>query len=146
MNNFTDGKLLERFEETETTHRMEIIESDLQILAENPLMGIGLGNARDYREKFLGFSAASHTEFSRLISEHGIWGIFAILTLILMTSLNMLRIDSIFGRALIAGTVLWCCLFMFNAGMRLAAPSFLWGLSFVTLVGFKPHKTISGKI
>lgn len=29
----------------------------------------------------------------------------------------------------------WSILFMFNAGMRLAAPSFFWSTAFITVVG-----------
>ncbi|NJM53768.1 MAG: hypothetical protein HC846_10515 [Blastocatellia bacterium] len=134
MNEFTDGKLQERFEDTETTRRGDIIESDFQILLENPVWGVGLGNAKSYREKFLGYGAASHTEFSRLISEHGIFGIFSIIVLFVMTAMNLFRKTSVFRRALIAGIIFWCCLFMLNAGMRLAAPGFLWGLSFITIL------------
>jgi hypothetical protein len=28
---------------------------------------------------------------------------------------------------------------MTNAGMRLAAPAFIWGLSFITIVSLRPH-------
>lgn len=138
LNDFTGGKLSERFEDTETTGRLDIIESDFQILGENPIWGVGLGNAMEYREKFLGRIKSSHTEFSRLISEHGTFGILAILLLISIAAYNFLRQDSILGRALIAGIVVWCCLFMLNAGMRLAAPSFLWGFSCINIVGFQP--------
>lgn len=136
LDDFTGGKLLERFEDTDTTGRAEIIESDFEILSENPIWGVGLGNARIYRESILGKRALSHTEFSRLISEHGLFGIFAVMILISIIAYNFLRQDSVFGRALIAGAVIWCCLFMLNAGMRLAAPSFLWGFSFINIVGF----------
>lgn len=147
MNDFTGGKLEERFEDTETTRRGDIIESDIQILMENPLLGIGLGNAKSYREKYLGYSAASHTEFSRMLSEHGILGVLAILVLILLTILNLIRQNSVFGRAIIAGAVVWCALFMFNAGMRLAAPGFLWGFSFITILrpSVIPRKRLNPK-
>lgn len=140
LNNFTDGKLEERFEETGTTHRAEIVESDFQIFMENPIFGIGVGAANRYRERFLEFSAASHTEFSRLISEHGMFGIFALLSLAVFTILNIKRQRSIQGRALVAGISVWCVLFMLNAGMRLAAPSLLWGMTFITIVDRRTAK------
>ena len=37
INNFTGGKLEERFEDTEPTHRIDIIESDFQISSVFPL-------------------------------------------------------------------------------------------------------------
>jgi hypothetical protein len=135
LNSFTGGKLSERFEETETTHRIDIAESDWRIFQENPVFGVGVGIAYEYRRRFLEYSAASHTEFSRLISEHGSLGIIALLSLFSMTVLNLIRQRSTLGRALVAGVAVWSILFMFNAGMRLAAPSFIWGMSFITIVG-----------
>lgn len=134
INNFTGGKLLERFEDEGTTKRVDIIESDVQIFLENPVFGLGVGFSSNYRKRFLQYTAASHTEFSRMLSEHGSLGILAIACLIAMTVLNVLRQRSILGRALIAGVSVWSILFMFNAGMRMGAPSFIWGMAFLTLV------------
>ena len=133
LDSFTGGKLLERFEETGTTNRVEIIQSDVDIFLENPVFGVGVGVASDYRKRLLDFSAASHTEFSRLISEHGSLGLIAILCLFAMAVMNLVRQRSTLGRALVAGASVWSILFMFNAGMRLAAPSFMWGLTFISV-------------
>lgn len=133
MNEFTGGKLQERFEDTGTSHRGEIIQSDFAIMMENPLFGVGVGEAHKYRQKFLYAGAASHTEFSRLISEHGVFGILALLSLVLMTVLNIKYQDSGIGKGFVACFVVWSGLFMSNAGMRLAAPSFAWGLSFAMI-------------
>ena len=134
LNNFTGGKLGQRFGETETTNRTEIIESDWELFLENPFLGLGVGEANESRVVLLDFKAASHTEFSRLISEHGVFGIFAISFLALGTIYNFRRQTSVTGKALVAGVVIWSFLYMLNAGMRLAAPSYIWGLSFLTLV------------
>ena len=67
-NNFTGGALQSRFEDTDTTNRTEIALSDVMIFVENPFLGVGVGASRSYREKFIDMSAASHTEFSRLLS------------------------------------------------------------------------------
>ena len=133
LNNFTGGKLQERFEETGTTNRAEIIWSDVDIFLANPLFGVGVGISNEYREQYIGFSAMSHTEFSRMIAEHGAFGLIAILTLTAMSVTNLVRQRSTQGRALIAATAVWTALFMSNAGMRLAAPSFMWGLTFITI-------------
>lgn len=135
LNSFTGGKLQERFEEEDTTKRVDIIQSDFKIFQENLMFGVGVGFAEGYRKRFLGYSALSHTEFSRLISEHGSLGIVALLCLLSMTVTNLIRQRSTLGRALIAGVSVWSVLFMLNAGMRLAAPSFVWGVAFVTVVG-----------
>jgi hypothetical protein len=67
-------------------------------------------------------------------------GIFALLSLAVFTILNIKRQRSIQGRALVAGISVWCVLFMLNAGMRLAAPSLLWGMTFITIVDRRTAK------
>lgn len=134
LNDFTDGNLQARFEDTGTTKRADIAESDLEIFWQNPVLGVGVGVAYDYRVKLLEYKAMSHTEFTRLISEHGSFGFAALLALLAMSVINVKRQNSILGRAVVAGTAAWAMLFMLNAGMRLAAPSFMLGLTFITLV------------
>ncbi len=135
LDNFTDGKLKERFEDTGTSHRTEIARSDLEIFLEFPIWGTGVGLSDDYRRRLYGYGASNHTEFSRLISEHGFFGLAALVSLVGMALVNFRRQRSILGRALVAGVSVWCVLFMINAGMRLAAPSYLWGMAFVTIRG-----------
>jgi hypothetical protein len=134
LDNFTGGKLGDRFEDVGTSNRFEIADSDLGIFLEYPLTGVGVGLSYDARRQLFGFGAGSHTEFSRLISEHGLLGIFALISIVLMGIINIKRQRTVFGRALVAGVSVWCVLFMFNTGMRLAAPSYLWGLTFLTIV------------
>lgn len=138
MNEFTGGKLQERFEERTTTKRIEIISSDMKLFLENPVFGVGLGESYFLRQRYLGYKAASHTEFSRMISEHGIFGILALMSLAVATLHNLRRQRLSFAKAFVCGVVVWSALFMLNAGMRLAAPSLLWGLAFITVVGRKP--------
>ncbi len=140
LNNLTGGSLEERFQDVGTAKREDIATTDIQIFYENPLLGVGVGLAYDYRERFLGYKAMSHTEFSRLLSEHGAFGLIALLSLIAMSLINLKRQQSNLGRALIIGTAAWCVMFMLNAGMRLAAPSFIWGLTFVTIVSPPPRR------
>jgi hypothetical protein len=133
LNDFTGGNLQERFEDTQATHRSEIATADYEIFLENPIFGVGVGSSYEQREEYLGFKAMSHTEFARLLSEHGMFGIAAILALLTMSIFNISRQRSAFGRAFVAGLIFWCFFFMLNAGMRLAAPSFLLGLTFVSV-------------
>ena len=133
LNEFTGGKLLERFEDREATNRYELVESDLQIFSENPIFGVGVGESAVERTKVFGAEVASHTEFARVVSEHGLFGVFALLALGLTLVSNVRCQASGEGRAMVAGMFVWSVLFMLNAGMRLAAPAFILGLSFVTV-------------
>jgi O-antigen ligase len=134
LNNFTGGKLEERFDSTDTTNRSSIMEMELQIFAANPVFGVGVGEAVGQRVQMSQQLAASHTEFTRLISEHGGLGVLAILSLVAASVYNLRKQTTRTGKALVAGSLVWAGLFMGNAGMRLAAPAFMWGLSFVLIV------------
>ncbi len=137
LNNFTGGALQSRFEDTSTANRTDIALSDFAVFAESPVFGVGVGASRQYREKFSEISATSHTEFSRLISEHGLFGIGALLALAGTVVINLRRPNSRSGRAFIAGAFAWSFFFMLNTGMRLGAPSFMWGLGFVSIVSIR---------
>ena len=134
MDNWTAGSLSDRFEDTQGTHRSEIVEADFNIFLENPLYGVGVGNAYSLRQQYIDRKAMSHTEFTRLLSEHGLFGVFALFLLSIMAFTNITKQKTMFDRAFVIGAAVWACLFMANAGMRLAAPSFMWGLTFITIV------------
>ncbi len=129
LNNFTGGNLEARFQETELTNRGSLVEADLEIFYDHPLFGVGVGASFFEYERIFDEGKASHTEFSRLLSEHGTFGILAIAALFLMYLENLFGQTSSAGRALVAGMIVWSSLFMLNAGMRLAAPAFILGLS-----------------
>ena len=139
LNDFTGGALEDRFEDTGTTQRSEIALSDFEIFFENPVFGVGVGSAYSYRERFFITKAASHTEFSRMLSEHGAFGLAAFACMCAMLIGNLKRPNSRPGRAFVAGIMVWAVMFMMNTGMRLAAPGFIWGLSFITIVSLRPH-------
>jgi O-antigen ligase len=150
LNDFTGGALQERFEDQEATGRFQIVEADANIFAENPILGVGVGNAYEARGKFLfPHKAVSHTEFSRLVAEHGIFGIFSMGALAFMVIFNFRRQTSDFGKALTIGLIVWSGLFMLNAGMRLAAPSIIIGMIYLTVVhtrtqipkGWRPERS-----
>ena len=140
LNDFTGGSLQERFEDTGTAKREEIASTDVMIFYDNPILGVGVGLAGDYRKQLLGFRAGSHTEFSRLLAEHGAFGLVALLSFIAMSLVNLKRQRSNLGRALVSGASVWCVVFMLNAGMRLAAPAFIWGLTFVAIASPLPRR------
>jgi hypothetical protein len=59
---------------TITSGRANIITSDWLIFKDNPIFGVGIGRSPAERRKY-GFEATvAHTEFSRLMSEQGLWG------------------------------------------------------------------------
>ena len=65
-----------------TTGRVELFTTELLAFYNHPFIGIGVGKGKEYRQEELGFGIASHKEISRLLSEHGLLGVFALLILI----------------------------------------------------------------
>ncbi len=131
---FTGGALSARFTDSRLTHRDRLAQADLQIWAENPVFGSGPSVSRSQRALLSGrASSIAHTEFTRLLSDHGSFGLVAIL-LLLSICLERFRLaNTVEGRALVLGFIGWSVLYMLVNGMRLVAPSLLFGLACVKL-------------
>ncbi len=134
LDDFTGGALQGRFEDRGTSKRGDIFETDIKIFIENPAFGVGVGNAYTERAKYLEYKAMSHTEFGRVVAEHGFFGLLSIFALLLIIIINFKKHDSTFGKSLVVGLVGWSMFFMLNAGMRLAAPSLILGMIYLTVV------------
>lgn len=129
LNDLTDGALAERFQDTGLTNRDRIFLMDLEIWAEHPMFGVGPGIAKYYRAD-LGVGAIAHTEFSRLVAEHGVFGLAALIVLLFAAARNLVRARGAKEKAYVTAFTGWSCLYMLNAAMRLAAPCLMFGLAF----------------
>jgi O-Antigen ligase len=130
---FTGGALSTRFMNTSSTGRDKIVMIDLDIWRNNLILGVGPGVAMLHRYRAYKWIAA-HTEFSRLLAEHGVFGLVAIALLIAMAVQAMRRANTVMGKALAAAMIGWTFLFLLVDGMRMAAPSLTFGLSWITFV------------
>ena len=130
-----------RIKEDISTGREELITSELTFFIDNPIMGIGVGKTREYREEKLDILAASHNELSRLLSEHGIFGLAALLILI---------ISPLFYRLSNRKNYLFYSFYGFwfltinHSSMRIAAPAFLYALALLNIINEKKD-TLPGK-
>jgi hypothetical protein len=129
----TGGALFERFQDTSLTGRDVLIQADLGIWLKNPVWGVGPGRSA-LMHLALFRDAASHTEFSRMLAEHGALGLAALLLLFLMALRNVRRARGATSKALTASLVGWGFLFMLSVAMRTVAPSFLIGLTCARLL------------
>ncbi len=130
---FTDGALSRRFTNTKLTGRDKLVRADLQAWSDNPVFGVGPGQAKAFRQSFRADTSA-HTEFSRMLAEHGVFGLFAILVLLAMAIQHLRRAPFGAGKAYVAAMISWSFFYMLTAAMRLAAPSFIFGLSAVNML------------
>ncbi len=142
---FTGGAFTQRFTSTHLTGRDRIIKADIEAFKQNPLFGIGPGESKDYHGRvFGGRRFSSHTEYSRLLAEHGIWGVAAILALAWM-SLRRVRWRPTVGTALAAGFTIWALIYMLHAAMRTASASFMFALGAAQLMAVAPHPAVMAR-
>ena len=139
LNTFTGGMLQQRLTDLDPTGRNTLINEDLQIFMESPLFGVGPGQS-SYYHSLLSFAAASHTEYSRLFAEHGIFGILALFFLIGMVVKAFLDAPSAESRGIILIFALWGLAEMAHAAMRIQAISFLLALS---IAQYRPDENIN---
>lgn len=130
---FTSDKFSERFENVDTTGRSELAWSDVQIWQDNPVLGVGPGQAELFR-KADQEAVAAHTEFTRLLAEHGAFGFAALLILLIAGLQRTIMAESNQSRALTAALIGWSLFYMLHSGMRSVAPSFAFGLSYAALL------------
>lgn len=134
LDDFTGGVFTQRYTDTTTSGRDEIALVDLQIFMDHPILGVGPGRGSIYRELLHGAREAAHTEFTRLLAEHGMLGLFALLLGILAGWRNLVRATTPQGKALVAAMLVWTLLFMLINGFRIAAPAFAFGLTFAPMI------------
>ena len=131
LNAYTGGALQERYTSTSGGVRQTLVEEELALWKENPVLGVGPGMSKYYRASLLGMEVASHTEFTRLLSEHGTFGLLALLTLIAVAGLAYLRAPSALEKAWVSALSGWAFIEMSHSAMRIMAISFLFGLAMV---------------
>lgn len=131
LDNFTGGTLAERFQDTDTTGRLEAAQADLQAFLDNPLVGVGVGRAADYHSEVLGISVAAHTELTRLLAEHGLFGLLIIAIMTVMLISRYLGNRPGLSRAMTAALAIWSMSITLHTAMRIAAVPLAFGLALV---------------
>lgn len=123
--NFTGGNLAVRYSESGLSRRDELGWEDIDLWMENPVLGVGPGMSQSHHEGNL----VAHTEFTRVLAEHGFFGAVAMALMLVVGAINIYRAPSPREKALIASALAWSVLYMLNSAMRTVAPSFMYGLS-----------------
>ncbi|WP_278020457.1 O-antigen ligase family protein [Flavobacterium ginsengisoli] len=118
--------------------REEIMNQEKDIFIDNPIFGVGAGMSKYARAQITNEEIASHNEVTRMFSEHGLFGIFALL--ILLITPFILYINNKQHIYFFSFFVFW--LFTINhAAMRTAAPAFVYALSLLSVQIKIPEKT-----
>ncbi|MEZ4944356.1 MAG: O-antigen ligase family protein [Cyclobacteriaceae bacterium] len=117
-----------------TSGRTKIMVLDWQIFLDNPWTGIGVGMGKFERVKYgYGVEVAAHNEFTRMLAEHGIFGVLALLLLIGLPIVHFYGRNRIAEKSIVIAFIGFCFVFMTHAATRIAAPSFLYGFAFISI-------------
>jgi hypothetical protein len=130
LNSFTGSQFSRRFNDTTPTKRDELAKEDFRTFLEHPMLGVGPGLGSLYRERGI----VAHTEYTRLIAEHGMFGLVALGCLLIAGFHARKRLQSHSQLALVTTLQVWVMLYMMIDGMRTFGPSFLYGFAFLSLV------------
>ena len=125
---FTGEMLSARFGSADPTGRDLIVEADLIAFRENPLFGVGPGQSRAYHA-LLYMPSLPHTEFSRLLAEHGSLGLLSLLILLGVTLRRASARVAPLSKAYSVSLTAWALLDMTHVAMRLVAAPFAFGLA-----------------
>jgi O-antigen ligase len=131
LNDFTGGQLSERYGAGEASGRERIVQADLALWRSSPLIGVGAGMSAYERVSILDQGVAAHTEFTRLLAEHGVPGLVAIILMLVMAFGFYRRAPDALAKAFVGAFVVWSMSEMLHSAMRLVAMSFVFGLAAV---------------
>lgn len=129
IDDFTKGALVRRITDTEPSGRFLLMQSELEQFQRFPLFGVGPGKTILLVQGYEVAKVAGHTEFTRLLAEHGVFGIGALLLMGVMAIQNFFRQRNAPGRAICVGLMMWSAMTMTHAATRLAMGCFMFGLS-----------------
>jgi O-antigen ligase len=115
-----------REKKSQLSGREILIESELKMFYENPILGVGVGKNKELRKSQTGIDLATHNEITRMLAEHGTLGIVGLLILVI-TPLYLFAVDR--QNILALSFFVFWLLTINHAAMRLSAPAFIYALS-----------------
>ena len=116
-----------------STNRTLLIKQELELFSHNPLFGIGVGMTPVVRKQLYNNPASSHTEYTRLLAEHGIIGIILLIILV-SAPIKQYRKTTGLTRLFFILFAGYALIIMLPASTRTALPLFIYGLSFVKII------------
>lgn len=139
-NRYTNKNARGEVKEDITTGRLLILNTELEAFYENPIFGMGVGSGKFRRVDSLGLKVASHNEISRLLGEHGLLGVVILILLLLIPIVNAWK-QPPYAKAFLGAFYIFWFLTINHSAMRIALPSFIYGLSLIS-IELKKEKTL----
>jgi hypothetical protein len=123
---YANEDALGRKKQSQLSGREVLIESEFQMFLDNPFLGVGVGKNKELRRQQTGIDLATHNEITRMLAEHGSFGLID-LVILFFTPL-FLFINNRQNILALSFLAFWL-LTINHAAMRLAAPAFVYALS-----------------
>lgn len=136
-NRYANQDAIGRTKKDKLGGREKIMDTEIKLFLDNPVLGIGAGMGKQVRKESFGLQVASHNEITRMVSEHGLFGIFGLLIL-LITPL-LLYINNRQHLYFFSFYFFWL-LTINHAAMRIAAPAFVYALTLLSVQVKLPEK------
>ena len=130
LQNFTGGSLEARFTDLRMSGREDIARADIELWLNNPILGVGPGIST--RQRIFLQGQAAHTEYTRILAEHGFLGLLSLLCLGSLLFGAYLKAPDAYSRAWIVALAAWPVAHMAHSAMRVVSISFLLGLALVS--------------
>lgn len=125
--------------ESKFTGREDIANAEIDLFLKNPVFGVGVGRGYEIRKATSGDDVLSHDEITRMLAEHGAFGVLGLL--ILICTPLVLYLENKFNMFLLCFVAFWF-LTINHAAMRLAVPAFVYSLSLLNVqLGFSRKKS-----
>lgn len=119
-----------RAKKSQFTGRVDLAATEINMFLGSPVFGVGVGKGTEVREAETGNFAASHDEITRMLAEHGSFGIVGLL--ILFITPLVLYLENKFNLFLLCFLAFWF-LTINHAAMRTAIPAFVYSLSLLNV-------------
>ncbi|WP_435412183.1 O-antigen ligase family protein [Psychroserpens mesophilus] len=117
-----------------TTGRGQLFRNELSGFISNPFLGIGSSRAKDQRIETEGQGVTSHSEVSRTLAEHGMFGI-AMLIILLFKPIDFRSVNKR-NYYFYAFLCFWFATIN-HSSMRIAAPAFIYALALLNVTNEK---------
>jgi len=130
----TGGAIITRFQDTDPTGRDVLIKTELETFTTHPFFGTGPATLDEFEQH----TSSSHTEFSRLLSQHGIFGVGALALMLVLALRAVTSQANTSAKAIAIALVSWSMLTMTHAAMRLGMTPLAFGMAAALYFAARP--------
>lgn len=139
---YTGKSTIGKEKEDVTSGRIKILQQEIYIFKQYPL-GVGFGGSQYFRNYFFNKNAMSHNEFTRLLSENGVFGAVAILMLLLTPLIRFFKVSKE-NKIYLTVFIIISFSTMLHSAMRVALPGFFYGFA-LSVVYYKNANPLNEK-